>query len=176
MGEPMPALTVRPPWSWAIAHGGKAIENRSYPTRYRGQIAIHGGALSRWDPDGERSPRLRLAWREWIAALPAGNVPTPLPSRRSLHISFGAVVAVAELAGCHSSGPQGCGGEWDGVDGWLRPWCSTWAANGQCHWELADVRPLRDPVPCRGMLGLWRLPDEVEKAVRAQLGEDGNHG
>jgi hypothetical protein len=26
------------------------------------------------------------------------------------------------------------------------------------------------------MLGLWRLPDDVEKAVREQLSEDGEHG
>ena len=51
--------------------------------------------------------------------------------------------------------------------------CSAWAAGGQWHWHLANVRPLADPVPCKGALGLWHLSDEVEKAVRAQLGEDG---
>jgi hypothetical protein len=25
-----PALTVRNPWAWAIAHGGKPVENRSW--------------------------------------------------------------------------------------------------------------------------------------------------
>ena len=49
--------------------------------------------------------------------------------------------------------------------------CSDWSAWGQCHWLLDNVRPLPDPVPCKGMLGLWRLPDEVEKAVREQLEE-----
>ncbi len=29
--------------------------------------------------------------------------------------------------------------------------------------------PLAEPVPCRGALGLWRVPDDVESAVRAQL-------
>lgn len=37
--------------------------------------------------------------------------------------------------------------------------------------KLANARPLSEPVPCRGMLGLWRLPEEAEKAVRAQLEE-----
>lgn len=47
--------------------------------------------------------------------------------------------------------------------------CDPWAVRGQFHWELDDVRPLPDPVPCRGALGLWRLPEDVEKAVREQL-------
>jgi hypothetical protein len=38
-----------------------------------------------------------------------------------------------------------------------------------------DVRLLPGPVQCGGALKLWRLPDDVEKAVRAQL-EDGEHG
>ena len=28
---------------------------------------------------------------------------------------------------------------------------------------------------CKGMLGLWRLPEDVEKAVRAQLEATGGH-
>jgi hypothetical protein len=37
----MKALTIRQPWAWAIVHAGKDIENRNWPTKYRGQIAIH---------------------------------------------------------------------------------------------------------------------------------------
>ena len=37
----MRALSVRPPWAWAIAHAKKRIENRSWPTSYRGPLAIH---------------------------------------------------------------------------------------------------------------------------------------
>ena len=34
---------------------------------------------------------------------------------------------------------------------------------------LAKPRPLERPVPCRGALNLWNLPDDVEREVRAQL-------
>jgi hypothetical protein len=50
-----------------------------------------------------------------------------------------------------------------------RTGCSPWAARGRHHIELAGVRPLAEPVPCKGALGLWRLPEDVEKAVREQL-------
>jgi hypothetical protein len=37
----MRALSVRPPWAWAIAHAHKRIENRTWMTSYRGPLAIH---------------------------------------------------------------------------------------------------------------------------------------
>lgn len=58
--EGIPALSIRQPWPWAILHAGKDIENRSWPTKYRGRILIHAGVafdgskqdvkdlLSRW--------------------------------------------------------------------------------------------------------------------------------
>jgi ASCH domain len=42
----MKALTVLQPWAWAIIHGPKRIENRSWRTSHRGPLAIHAG-LSR---------------------------------------------------------------------------------------------------------------------------------
>lgn len=40
------ALSVRQPWAWAIIHGGKDIENRSWQAvnrglNFRGRVAIH---------------------------------------------------------------------------------------------------------------------------------------
>src|SRR5262245_15449329 len=57
----MRALTVRQPWAWAIIHGGKDIENRTWANKYvTGTIAIHAG--SRLDslgysPRGTKKPR-----------------------------------------------------------------------------------------------------------------------
>jgi len=51
-----------------------------------------------------------------------------------------AIVAVATLADIHV-----CDGE-----------CSPWAEAGRHHWVLSDVRPVAEPVPCKGALGLWR--------------------
>ena len=39
----MKALTVHQPWAWAIAEGYKDIENRTWPTKYRGKLLIHAG-------------------------------------------------------------------------------------------------------------------------------------
>ena len=40
----MKALSIRQPWAWAILHGAKRVENRTWRTNYRGQILIHAGA------------------------------------------------------------------------------------------------------------------------------------
>ena len=39
----MKVITVRPPWADAIACGAKRFETRSWPTSYRGALAIHAG-------------------------------------------------------------------------------------------------------------------------------------
>ena len=66
----MKALTICQPYAHLIAIGEKRVENRTWPTRYRGPIAIHAGKS-----------------REWLC----GETPGP-------DMVFGAVVAVATLA------------------------------------------------------------------------------
>lgn len=136
------ALTVRQPWAWAIACAGKTVENRTRGTRYRGLLAIHASKTVDRVALNEPSILDAIMTREFEIDEAAARL--------------GAVVAVAELRGCH--GPGDCPGT-----------CSPWAARGQHHWNLYDVRRLPEPVPCRGALGLWRLPEDVEHAVMKQL-------
>lgn len=148
----MIALTVRPPWSFAIAALGKTVENRVWRTDYRGPLAIHAGAA--WDWRGARR----------VAELTGAHV---------LKTDMSAVVAVAELADIHASstcvrtdrlGPLHPDGPYS---------CSPWAVGGDggmWHWRLANVRRLAEPVPCKGAQRLWTLPDDVEQLVLAQIG------
>jgi hypothetical protein len=43
---------------------------------------------------------------------------------------------------------------------------------GPVAYVLRDVIDLPRPVPCKGKLGFWRLPDEIRDAVVTQLTED----
>lgn len=65
------ALTVCQPYAEFIAKGAKQIENRTWPTSYRGLLLIHAGKSRAWF-DGPTS-------QPWV---------------------FGAVVAVARIAEC----------------------------------------------------------------------------
>ncbi len=48
-GNTFPAITVYQPWADLIVRGIKDIENRSWPTRFRGRILIHAGRTIKWD-------------------------------------------------------------------------------------------------------------------------------
>lgn len=135
----MRALSVRQPWAWAICYGGKTTENRTRQTHHRGTIAIHASLT--WDESATHYP-LITTLRNWNR----DNVPT------------GAIVAVADLAGCHRALPSGA-----------LQCCHPWGEPDVWHWELANVRPLATPVPCRGALGLWDLPTSIAAAVEAQV-------
>lgn len=157
------ALTVKNPWAWALAHGGKRVENRWWsPPAGLEELAIHAGARSGWDQAAELSPLIRAAWQRYAATLPEMNA-AAMPIRSdALHIDFSAIVAVATVGGWHAASRCRDAG------GCL---CDPWAASEQFHWEFPEVRTLARPVPCRGYQKLWTVPDEAEAAVRAQLEE-----
>lgn len=164
----MRALTVKQPWALMIASLGKTVENRPRPVSYRGLLAVHAGAYSGWDKDAEDSPVAREAWKRWAGVTATGEARTPLTRAEAYSFfTFGAVIAVAEVTGCHHS--EECMMPAVALPACGRTGCSPWAVRGQWHIDLADVRPLARPVRCRGQLGLWRLPDDAEKAVREQL-------
>lgn len=70
----MKALTICQPYAELIALGEKPIENRTWPTSYRGLLAIHAGKSRSWMDDDDE--------------------------RRYPGMAFGAVVAVADLVDC----------------------------------------------------------------------------
>ena len=70
----MRALTVCQPYAELIARGEKVIENRTWPTSYRGPLIIHAGKSREWMDDGDE------------ARYPA--------------MAFGAIVAVVTLYDC----------------------------------------------------------------------------
>lgn len=168
------ALTVKQPWAHFIAHCGKTVENRSWRMDYRGELAIHAGAYSGWDKGAEASPVAIEAWKRWVANWTTpGRPAAPLTRGEAYsYFKFGSVIAMAWVAGCHHS--DDCmHAERLAPPGRLNG-CSPWAVRGQWHIELASVRPLAEPVPCRGRLGLWWLPEAAEQAVRGQ--QEAAHG
>lgn len=75
----MKALTVCQPFAWAIIHGPKKIENRTWPTDYRGPLAIHAGKS-----------------RKWLCPVLRDGTPAPAPAE----MAFGAVIGRVKLVAC----------------------------------------------------------------------------
>jgi activating signal cointegrator 1 len=132
------ALSLWQPWASLICIGVKRIETRHWPTSYRGTLAIH--AAMKWDHETAAAlDDANLVLR--AADLPVLNRPLP----------GGAIVAVCRLVGCEQSrGPD----RWPTLE---RAFGDL--SEGRWAWRLADVRALDPPVPCRGMQGLWTVPD-----------------
>lgn len=153
----MRALTIRQPWAWAIARGGKDVENRTWRTTYRGLIAIHAGA--RWEEAGATDRRVMAAAvrdrddngcydppLRGEFEFPGGNLSRLLPDPERFPLS--AIIAVADL---HDI---------------VRDSTSDWAIPGQWHWLLRDVRPLAEPVPCIGARGVWEIGPQAAGVLR----------
>ena len=153
----MRGFTLWQPMAWAIAEGHKPVENRVWrlPKQFIGQrFAVHAG--KKYDPE----------WAEMIhdtfgLAVPAKSV-----------IALGAVIAVATFTACideaalealRSSDMASFDLREDQLTA-LQDWFS-----GPYGFVVADVRKLREPVPCRGFQGLWELPPDVEKDVLARI-------
>lgn len=119
----MKALTIRQPWADAIAHGEKRIENRTRRTSYVGTVLIHAGLT------GDRQAVLD-------GVLPGPDI-------------RGAVIAIADLTGCHRA--ANC--------------CAPWGFEDCWHWTLASVRTLKTPLPAKGQLGLWTPSEELLAAA-----------
>lgn len=83
----LPALTLQRPWGWLIMHREKDVENRSWPTKHRGELAIHQGKGV--DPDA----------RDFVR-----------PDAESMTV--GGILGTVVVVGCHQSDPGCCTSPW----------------------------------------------------------------
>lgn len=188
--EPLVALSFLQPWLWAILERHKgftidgtfyAVENRSRPPPRHllgRRFALHASAG--WDADGEEFIDERL-----ILDLPPG-APRYIESPPKTACVRGAIVGTARIAGAVRKiraklDPADGGwalqvpplGEVSGpmFDATSR---SPWAFGEWVH-LLTDIRKLREPVPAKGMLGFWRVPNDLAARVRALEVPDAPH-
>ena len=146
----MKALSLIAPWGTLIAIGQKTIETRSWPTRYRGEIAIHQSkSFPGW-------AKFELRYDPFASAL--DNVEIPL----------GCVIATARLVDCL---PTGCIG--DPHPRVPARDSSEYAfgdySPGRWMWCLSEVRRLDKPIPARGTLGLWEWRPEGTPPLQPAL-------
>ncbi len=196
----MRALTVKQPWAWAICHAGKDVENRGWPIPPKlledgpVRVALHAGkamdliGVDLW-PDGRPVPFEHSGYTDDDCNVVSGDrfvmgIGDDGLWRRQ---SFGAIVAVIELTGSHRAGryvdpdsPPDC----------LTTGCATdqtaddphhssplarnpWAIEevNVHHWQIGSVQVLDDPIPYRGSLGLWMVPDDIAAQVNEQTAQ-----
>ena len=127
----MKAITLTQPWASLVALGYKRVETRSWPTRYRGPLAIHAAkgfpAWARQFAEEERA----------IGRLPA-------------RIPLGATICTVELVDCRPT--QEVALEISGLERHLGDY-----APGRWAWlfDPASLQVLEEPIAAGGALGLW---------------------
>lgn len=166
----MKALTIWQPWASLIACGAKRYETRSWPTKYRGPIAIHAAVK-----DPKRLPLMgKEAFERTVREeIDAGRCP------EWCFMPTGAVIATAELVSVWRIvynvkmdveeareypiiGERMAEDKHETVsydyfvpskkEAALGDWTP-----GRYAWKLANVKILQSPIPVKGKQGLWNF-------------------
>lgn len=86
----MKALSIRQPWAWLILYAGKDIENRNWPTAFRGPCLIHAAkGMTRREYE---------AAMDWVLDEPGINLCVVLPEFGKL--KRGGIVGEVEIVDC----------------------------------------------------------------------------
>jgi activating signal cointegrator 1 len=162
----MLAISLHQPWATAIALSSKHIETRSWPTKYRGALAIHAAKRC------VKSELIHISsiWT-WRGAL--NDVFKDQP-RNALWdvLPFGAIVAVCELSDCRPTDSfsqaelHTLRTKEGGYDTWAHDWTENMMGNfglGRYGWVLKNVRALKTPIPWRGGQGFFHV--DIEGAL-----------
>lgn len=135
----MKAISIRQPWTWAIVHAGKRVENRCWSTEYRGPVMIHAAKGMTADEYED--------FACFYEDLRSGKGLPDLPPAKEL--ARGGLVARANVVGCVPEKDKHllCRGD--------APWFF-----GPFGIILDSVEPIPF-IPWRGALGLFNVPDEL---------------
>lgn len=94
----IPCLSIRQPYAWLIVNGFKPVENRTWPTRFRGRILIHAGVTY---PKGEYADDAESFGSRYGIGYPAREA------------MIGGIVGSVTITDCVREHPS----EW-----WVGPW------------------------------------------------------
>lgn len=125
----MKALSIRQPWAWLIINGGKDIENRDWPTRFRGRVLVHAS-----------KGMTRDEWSDaWTFAQGSGASPKAIADGVTRdNILRGGIIGSVESVDCVSYSSS--------------PWFI-----GKFGFVLRDPRPMQF-IPFKGQLGFFDVP------------------
>lgn len=172
------ALSIRQPWAHAILHFGKRVENREWERAPEWMIGktflLHAAkGCTRDEYLGA------AAFMEDICASHPWEGSTILPGLPKL--TRGAIIGRAKLAGVVSIGEVGghaypvgplpmscawCGEHANAPGGYACRKANPWAIPGALGLLLADVETIDEPVPFKGALGFFEVPEATLRGRR----------
>jgi hypothetical protein len=148
----MKALSLTQPWASLVVAGAKKLETRSWPTYYRGPLLIHA---AKGFPLGARAVCHRAPFCHALAAAGFHHVG---------ELPLGQILGIVTLTGCISTAKA-----LEGIDASEHSFGDYGV--GRFAWQFTEPLLFDEAIPCRGSLGLWKVPDEIARALELRLGE-----
>jgi hypothetical protein len=138
----MKCLSLRQDWAAYVALGAKPVENRSWATKWRGPLLIHASVK----PD----PNMVLTTAQVEAAKAAIREKHQQTTDAQFDTAYaqGAIIAKVELIRI-----------WD--DFTDKPALHLWHEPGLLGWVFEDPVIFPKPIPYKGQLGVFEVPDSV---------------
>jgi hypothetical protein len=137
-------LSIKNPWAYLIIHYGKNIENRSRPTKYRGQLLIHASAKSDLGSYSDiwTNSDVQKIWNEIN------------PLKTDIEKTNGHIIGMVDLVNCTPGT----------ITNYQRYPKSVWAeVESPSHYHLEKPFPFVVPLKAKGMLGIWTYADFAGK-------------
>ena len=128
------ALSVRPPWWWFILHSKKPVENRDWPTTFRGRVLLHA---SKWYVHRDVIDDI---W--YVRRLFPGVVTPDAHPYEWLKTHGGCIVGSVEITDC------------------VTKYDSEWFS-GKYGFLLSNPVAFEKPVPFKGALGFFYVPPSI---------------
>lgn len=126
-------LSIRQPYALLIVEQFKPVENRSWPTEYRGILWIHA-SKTKVPPD----------WKKEVLD-PCG---VPKHEADAFDFAYGAIIGAAYLDGCYR------------FDQLPRPLTGNVHCVGEYCWHFTAAGRLNKPIPYKGAVGLLRFTEK----------------
>ena len=144
----MKAITIKQPWASLIVEGIKDIENRTWPTKFRGRILIHSGIKI------DQSYFIEKIW----------GIPLDVQKNGREAIlrgmPIGSIIGSVEIVDCVINHP------------------SVWAEKTEVitdeefgifpvygkkiyNWVLANPIKFKEPIPAKGKLSFWEFDEKL---------------
>ena len=133
--EPWHCLSVRQPWAWAIVTGAKDVENRDWPSKYKGRLHIHA-TRNELDTEVEKTIE-RVAKHLRIPVAAAREY-----YQRHREHGLGAIIGSVRMRGCAWS------------------WDSEWYDEKSYGFVFTDAQPFDRPIPCKGRQRIFKFTPE----------------
>jgi hypothetical protein len=140
----MKALSVRAPWWWAILHG-KPVENREWFTSQRGRILLHASKFWKFDEvQDDWRDVVYMAEKDGLTLPPMGKEETS-----AMREAGGCIVGSVEIVDCVTAHPSAF-------------------FVGKYGFVLRNPVAIPIPVPFKGALGFFDVPDSLFAPLEAQ--------